>query len=191
MPVRPALAVRPIRCVYDLELVGRSKFMTHATFLKSIPLDTPYSLSFLAPFNFFFGGFFFSIKLASVDLCDFFLIHCSHFPLDVDAIAAEEPMAEMLAQSDELPIDELPVREHQRVAAPDSESAPEQSGMLARALARAATEGEPEAVPPSEVWPQGANALPVEPAVPLAARPQSWSKKRNLPPSADGRTSIA
>jgi hypothetical protein len=44
IPVRPARAVRPTRCVYDREEVGRSKFITQATSTKSTPRVTPYSL---------------------------------------------------------------------------------------------------------------------------------------------------
>jgi hypothetical protein len=47
VPPRPARAVRPTRCVYAREDVGRSKFKTQATSRKSIPRATPYSLSIL------------------------------------------------------------------------------------------------------------------------------------------------
>jgi len=43
--VRPARAVRPTRCVYERDEVGRSKFITQATSTKSTPRVTPYSLS--------------------------------------------------------------------------------------------------------------------------------------------------
>lgn len=56
MPVFPALAVRPMRWVYDVEEVGRSKLSTQLTFLKSIPRETPYSLSFLRFFLFLGSG---------------------------------------------------------------------------------------------------------------------------------------
>jgi len=45
MPVRPARAVRPTRCVYERADVGKSKFNTQATSIKSTPRVTPYSLS--------------------------------------------------------------------------------------------------------------------------------------------------
>jgi hypothetical protein len=45
IPVLPARAVRPTRCVYAREVVGRSKLSTQATSTKSTPLVTPYSLS--------------------------------------------------------------------------------------------------------------------------------------------------
>ncbi|KAI5277187.1 hypothetical protein KEM52_004983 [Ascosphaera acerosa] len=41
IPLRPARPVRPIRCMYARELVGRSKFSTHATSRKSIPREMP------------------------------------------------------------------------------------------------------------------------------------------------------
>lgn len=43
--MRPARAVRPTRCVYERDEVGRSKFITQATSTKSTPRVTPYSLS--------------------------------------------------------------------------------------------------------------------------------------------------
>lgn len=43
VPVRPARAVRPTRCVYEREEKGRSKLMTQATSMKSMPRETPYS----------------------------------------------------------------------------------------------------------------------------------------------------
>ena len=56
IPFLWARAVRPIRWVYDFEVVGRSKFSTQARLLKSRPREMPYSLSlrFLA-FFFFLG----------------------------------------------------------------------------------------------------------------------------------------
>lgn len=45
IPECPARAVRPTRWVYEREVVGRSKFKTHETETKSMPRDTPYSLS--------------------------------------------------------------------------------------------------------------------------------------------------
>ena len=45
IPVLPARAVRPTLWVYDRDVVGRSKFRTHATSTKSTPRVTPYSLS--------------------------------------------------------------------------------------------------------------------------------------------------
>lgn len=71
MPARPARAVLPIRWVYDVGEVGKSKFSTHETFLKSIPRETPYSLSFLDVFLFFRGRSTWSAS-ASITLEPFF-----------------------------------------------------------------------------------------------------------------------
>ena len=49
MPVRPARAVRPTRCVYAREEEGRSKLITHETSTKSTPRETPYSASGAPP----------------------------------------------------------------------------------------------------------------------------------------------
>ena len=45
IPECPARAVRPTRWTYEREVVGRSKLRTHETETKSMPRDTPYSLS--------------------------------------------------------------------------------------------------------------------------------------------------
>ena len=66
VPLRPARAVRPTRCVYARAEVGRSKLSTQATSRKSTPRATPYSASRLAPRRFFRApGFFFAGEVDS------------------------------------------------------------------------------------------------------------------------------
>lgn len=56
MPVWPARAVLPMRWVYEVGEVGRSKLSTQETRLKSMPRDIPYSLFFLMGFLFWGNG---------------------------------------------------------------------------------------------------------------------------------------
>ncbi|KAH3667406.1 hypothetical protein OGAPHI_003055 [Ogataea philodendri] len=51
IPLFPPRAVLPTLCTYVLDDVGRSKFSTHATFLKSTPRETPTSPLVSSPFD--------------------------------------------------------------------------------------------------------------------------------------------